>query len=156
MLEALIRGEADPQVLTDPAKRKLRNRIPEPTEALTGRFREHHAFLARLYLDQYDQLTTVIGQLTGRIEAAMAPFRGALDLLDTIPGINQATAEPEGDRRLTSRPGHPAAFIDHRATAHAPSDQALFTRQRHEAVVAVRDLCRRPQRTGRMRAHTES
>ncbi|MET7711094.1 transposase, partial [Streptomyces sp. NPDC005407] len=47
----------------------------------------------RLHLDQYDQLTTVIDQLTGRIEEAMAPFRGALDLLDTIPGINQATAE---------------------------------------------------------------
>ncbi|MFB7147773.1 IS110 family transposase, partial [Agrobacterium deltaense] len=93
MLEALIRGEADPQVLADLAKRKLRSKIPELTEALTGRFREHHAFLTRLHLDHYDQLTTMIDQLTGRIEEAMAPFRGALDLLDTIPGINQATAE---------------------------------------------------------------
>lgn len=93
MLEALIRGEADPQVLADLAKRKLRNKIPELTEALTGRFREHHAFLARLHLDQYDQLTTMIEQLTERIEEAMAPFRGALDLLDTIPGINRAVAE---------------------------------------------------------------
>ncbi|MER5686283.1 transposase [Streptomyces sp. NPDC002205] len=93
MLEALTRGEADPQVLADLAKRKLRSKIPELTEALTGRFREHHAFLTRLHLDHYDQLTTMIDQLTGRIEEAMAPFRGALDLLDTIPGINQATAE---------------------------------------------------------------
>ncbi|MDX3764132.1 transposase, partial [Streptomyces sp. AK02-04a] len=83
----------DPQVLADLAKRKLRNKIPELTEALTGRFREHHAFLARLHLDQYDQLTTMIEQLTERIEEAMAPFRGALDLLDTIPGINRAVAE---------------------------------------------------------------
>jgi transposase len=93
MLEALIRGEADPQVLADLAKRRLRNKIPELTEALTGRFREHHAFLTRLYLDQYDQLTAMTEQLDGRIEAAMAPFRPALDLLDTIPGINRATAE---------------------------------------------------------------
>jgi transposase len=93
MLEALIRGEQDPQILADLAKRRLRNKIPELTEALTGRFREHHAFLTRLHLDQYDQLTTMIDQLSGRIEEAMAPFRGALDLLDTIPGINQATAE---------------------------------------------------------------
>jgi hypothetical protein len=35
----------------------------------------------------------MIDQLTGRVEEAMAPFRDALDLLDTIPGINQATAE---------------------------------------------------------------
>ncbi|WP_327415239.1 IS110 family transposase [Streptomyces sp. NBC_01233] len=93
MLEALIRGEADPHVLADLAKRKLRSKIPELTEALTGRFREHHAFLTRLHLDQYDQLTGMIDQISGRVEEAMSPFRGALDLLDTIPGINQATAE---------------------------------------------------------------
>lgn len=93
MLEALIAGERDPQALAEMAKRRLRNKIPELTEALTGRFREHHAFLTRLHLDHYDQLTTAIGQLDERIEEAMAPFRPALDLLDTIPGINQAVAE---------------------------------------------------------------
>ncbi|MFJ9382099.1 IS110 family transposase [Streptomyces sp. NPDC101455] len=93
MLEALIGGERDPQTLAEMAKRKLRNKIPELTEALTGRFREHHAFLTRLHLDHYDQLTAIIGQLNQRIEEAMAPFRPALDLLDTIPGINRATAE---------------------------------------------------------------
>lgn len=93
MLEALIRGERDPQILAEMAKRKLRNKIPELTEALTGRFRDHHAFLARLYLDHYDQLTTAIGRLDERIEEAMAPFHGSLDLPDTIPGINRATAE---------------------------------------------------------------
>ena len=93
MLEALIAGEHDPQTLADLAKRKLRNKIPELTEALTGRFRAHHAFLTRLHLDHYDQLTDAIGQLDERIEEAMTPFHGALDLLDTVPGINQAVAE---------------------------------------------------------------
>ncbi|MFE3850511.1 transposase [Streptomyces griseorubiginosus] len=93
MLQALIRGETDPQVLADLAKRRLRNKISELTEALTGRFREHHAFLTRLHLDQYDQLTAMIGQLDERIEEAMAPLRPSLDLLDAIPGINQAVAE---------------------------------------------------------------
>ncbi|MBT2448000.1 IS110 family transposase, partial [Streptomyces sp. ISL-43] len=93
MLEALIAGEHVPQVLAELAKRKLRNKIPELTEALTGRFREHHAFLTRLHLDHYDQLTVMIDQLTERIDEAMAPFRPALALLDTIPGINRAVAE---------------------------------------------------------------
>jgi transposase len=93
MLEALINGEHDPQVLAELARRRMRSKIPELTEALTGRFRDHHAFLARLHLDHYDQLTTTIGKLDERIEGAMAPFRGALDLLDTIPGINRAVAE---------------------------------------------------------------
>jgi hypothetical protein len=71
----------------------MRAKIPELAEALTGRFGEHHAFLVRLYLDQYDQLTSAIDQLTSRIEEAMSPFRPALQLLDSIPGINQAVAE---------------------------------------------------------------
>ncbi|MET7481451.1 IS110 family transposase [Streptomyces sp. NPDC005648] len=93
MLEALIAGERNPQDLAELAKRKLRNKIPELTEALTGRFRAHHAFLTRLHLNHYDQLTDAIRQLDERTEETMAPFRGALDLLDTIPGINRAVAE---------------------------------------------------------------
>ncbi len=93
MLQALIDGQRDPQVLADLAKRRTRSKIPELSQALTGRFREHHAFLTRLYLDQYDQLSGAINQLTARIKEAMTPFRPALDLLDTIPGVNQAVAE---------------------------------------------------------------
>ena len=93
MLEALISGERDSRTLAEMAKRRMRAKIPELTEALTGRFREHHAFLVQLYLDQYDQLTSMIDQLTSRIDEAMSPFRPALDLLDTIPGINRAVAD---------------------------------------------------------------
>lgn len=93
MLQALIDGQRDPHILADLAKRRMRSKIPELNQALTGRFREHHAFLTRLCLDQYDQLSGAVKQLTVRIEEAMSPFRPALDLLDTIPGVNQAVAE---------------------------------------------------------------
>ena len=46
MLQALIDGHRDPAALADLAQRRLRHKIPELTEALTGRFSEHHAFLA--------------------------------------------------------------------------------------------------------------
>lgn len=84
MLQALIDGQRDPHILADLAKRRMRSKIPELNQALTGRFREHHAFLTRLYLDQYDQLSGAIKQLTVRIEEAMSPFRPALDLLDRL------------------------------------------------------------------------
>ena len=51
MLESLIAGNTDPAALADLAKRRLRSKIPALTEALTGRFTEHHAFLARVHLD---------------------------------------------------------------------------------------------------------
>ncbi len=44
MLEALIAGQRDPAVLADLAKRQLRKKIPALTEALLGRFNDHHAF----------------------------------------------------------------------------------------------------------------
>lgn len=51
MLDALIAGQRDPAQLADLAKRRMRSKIPELTEGLTGRFSYHHAFLAQLHLD---------------------------------------------------------------------------------------------------------
>jgi len=75
------------------AKRRLRSKIPELTEALTGRFGEHHAFLARVHLDLIDQHSNAIEELTTRIEVVMKPFRGARDLIITIPGISIGVAD---------------------------------------------------------------
>jgi transposase len=93
MLEALIEGQRDPAALADLARRRLRSKIPELTEALTGRFSDHHAFLARMYLDAIDHHTKAITELTARIEVVMEPFRSFRDLISTIPGIGQRTAE---------------------------------------------------------------
>jgi transposase len=93
MLEALIVGDDDPAALADLAKRRLRSKIPELTEALTGRFSEHHAFLARVHLDLIDRHTAAIDKLTARIEVMMEPFQGFRDLICTIPGISTLTAD---------------------------------------------------------------
>ncbi len=57
MLEALIAGQHDPVALAQLAQRRLRSKIPALTEALTGQFAEHHAFLARLHLDLIERHT---------------------------------------------------------------------------------------------------
>jgi transposase len=93
MLEALIAGQRDPTVLAELAKRRLRSKIPELTEALTGRFAEHHAFLARLHLDLIDSHTRAIDDLTARIEVVVGSFRGARELMVTIPGISTGVAD---------------------------------------------------------------
>ena len=93
MLEALVAGERDPAVLAEMAKRRMRSKIPELTEALTGRFGDHHAFLVQLHLDLIDQHTRAIDELTTRIEVVLTPFRGARDLMVTIPGISTAVAD---------------------------------------------------------------
>jgi transposase len=93
MLEALVAGERDPQILADLAKRTLRRKIPALIEALQGRFTEHHAFMVSQYLAQLDTQQATVDALTARIETVIAPFAAARDALVTIPGISQTVAE---------------------------------------------------------------
>lgn len=93
MLEALIAGERDPQVLADLARGSLRKKTPELVEALIGRFGDHHAFMVRQHLTQIDTITAMIDALTARIEDAIAPFRVAREVLTTIPGVSTRIAE---------------------------------------------------------------
>jgi transposase len=93
MLEALIGGQHDPAALADLARRRMRSKIPELSEALTGRLTEHHAFLARVHLDLIDHHTRAIGEVTARIEAMIEPFRVIRDMIVTIPGISTGVAD---------------------------------------------------------------
>jgi transposase len=93
MLAALVDGQRDPAVLADLAKRRLRSKIPALTEALTGRFTDHHMFLTRVHLDLIDQHTTAIAEITARIEVVIEPFQGFRDLIMTIPGIGPIIAD---------------------------------------------------------------
>jgi transposase len=93
MLEALIRGERDPQVLAQLARASMRSKIPALTEALTGMFGEHHAFMVRLHLDRIDQYARTITVLTEQIDMVMEPFRAAREALTTIPGVSTLVAD---------------------------------------------------------------
>jgi transposase len=93
MLEALIAGDSDPTAMADLTRRRLREKIPALTEALTGRFTGHHAFLTRTHLNLIDQHTAAIDELTARIEVVIEPFRRFRDLICTIPGIGGNTAD---------------------------------------------------------------
>ena len=115
MLEALIAGERDSATLAELAKRRLRSKIPELREALTGRFNDHHAFMVRVHLDVIDQHTRAIAEITERIEAAMVPFASARELLITIPGISDTVAdviiaETGADMSRFPSPGHLASW----------------------------------------------
>jgi transposase len=93
MLEALVHGTTDPEVLADLARGKLRKELPALRQALAGRFRPHHAFLASQLLAHVDYLDEAIAIVSGEVEERLAPFAAQLTQLDTIPGINKRTAE---------------------------------------------------------------
>jgi transposase len=94
MLEALVAGTHDPQVLAALAKGRLRTKVPALREALTGRFRtEHHGLLVAQILAHIDYLDETIALLSERIEQVIAPFSDQVVLLDTIPGVDRRAAE---------------------------------------------------------------
>src|SRR3954468_16931954 len=57
IMAALIAGQRDPAVLADLARGSLRAKTGRLTEALTGRFTEHHAFLLAQMLRRVDAIT---------------------------------------------------------------------------------------------------
>ncbi|CAM5616291.1 IS110 family transposase ISArsp3 [Streptomyces griseoloalbus] len=93
MLEALIAGERDPLVLAEMAKASMRAKREILAQALTGRFTDHHAFLARTMLDRIDAVTATEARLSEEITRQLAPFRRQVELLTTIPGVSTRSAE---------------------------------------------------------------
>jgi len=135
MLEALIGGQRDPAALADLAKARLRVKIPALTEVLTGRFTEHHAFLARLHLNLIDSHTAMINELTSRIEVVIEPFRLVRDLIDTIPGISSTIAdviiaETGADMTRFPTPGHLASWAGTCPGSHESAGRITSTKTR--------------------------
>jgi transposase len=93
MLEALIAGENDPAILAQMARTRMRPKIPVLVEALTGRFDDHHRFLARLHLDRIDAQSNDLRLVDDRLEEFMAPFAQQRDILASIPGISNRIAD---------------------------------------------------------------
>ena len=92
MIMALIAGETDPDRLAELAHRRIRA-VPETLrEALRGRVRKHHRFLLRLHLQQIDALDAAIAEIDREVDRAVEPFRAAIQLLTSIPGISELSA----------------------------------------------------------------
>ena len=93
MLEALVAGTRDPEVLAELARGALRKKIPELRLALEGRFSTHHALIVGQILAKLDFLDEAIGMLSGEIDRVIAPFEAEVAHLDTIPGVDRRIAE---------------------------------------------------------------
>jgi transposase len=92
MIEALIAGESDPERLAELAHRRIKAPPEVLREALRGRVTRHHRFLLRLHLQQIDALDALITEIDREVDAQVEPFRAAVQLLTTIPGIDELSA----------------------------------------------------------------
>jgi transposase len=94
MIEALIGGEKDVSVLAELAQKRLREKIPQLQRALEGEITDHHRFLLRQLLDQYDFLAKEIARVSERLGAVAPPsFRTAVEQLDAVAGVGERGAQ---------------------------------------------------------------
>ncbi len=115
IMAALIAGERDPAVLAGLARGSLRSKTARLTEALTGRFTDHHAFLLTQMLQRVDAATSDIATVQARIEAQIGELAPAVARLDAIPGVGPVAAqmilaEIGTDMGRFPTPGHLASW----------------------------------------------
>ena len=68
MLEAIVQGQSDPQLLAELAKGRMRSKRAELQQALSGRVREHHRFLIANHLGHMDYLEEQIALFDEQIK----------------------------------------------------------------------------------------
>lgn len=93
MLDALVAGEQDPQVMAEMALTRMRPKIGELRLALEGHFSPHHALMLDMHLQHIDHLGAVIERLDAEVARELAPFAEQVRQLCTIPGLGRRTAE---------------------------------------------------------------
>jgi transposase len=93
MLDALVTGTTDPEILAELAKGKLRAKLPALREALAGRVARHHRLLVAELLAHLDYLDEAVERLSGEVARVVTPFSPLPALLITIPGVDRRTAE---------------------------------------------------------------
>jgi transposase len=93
MIEALIAGESNPAKLARLANYRLKTSQEKLREALRGHVTKHHRFLLRLHLNQIDALDASIATIDQQVEAGIAPFRVAVELVTSIPGVSDLGAQ---------------------------------------------------------------
>jgi transposase len=103
MIEAMIEGVRNPRQLAALASAQIKATPKQLYDALHGRLTDHHRFLLKLHLRQWDGLDATIREIDLEVEARIArmdkevkageaPFCDLIGLLCTIPGVSTLSA----------------------------------------------------------------
>jgi transposase len=136
MLGALVAGERDTTVMADLAMSRMRRKIPDLREALTGNFDDHHALIVGQLLTRLAQTEAALADLDAAIAEAMMPWARELELLQTIPGIGLRTAqvfiaETGGDMSRFPTASHLAAWVGVAPAIHESAGKRTPAGTRH-------------------------
>lgn len=92
ILDAIVSGISDPQVLVKLVSPKVKASSDTLAKALRGRVTDHHRFLLKVHLQQVDNLNEAVRELEERLGDALEPFRDKVELIVQIPGFDTQSA----------------------------------------------------------------
>lgn len=92
IVEALIRGEDSPEILSWKLRGHLRKKEKLVRESLKGCFNEFHRTMLGSLYKHYQFLTAEVASFEERIAERMTPYRAQIEMLVTIPGIEHLVA----------------------------------------------------------------
>ncbi|MEW5867598.1 MAG: IS110 family transposase [Bacillota bacterium] len=93
MIEALVVGETDPELLASLAKGRLKKKSEQLASALQGLIGPHQRMILGAQLEHIRFLDKQIERLNREVEERMRPFDQAVEAIDEIPGIGRRIAE---------------------------------------------------------------
>ncbi len=138
VVRALIAGETDPERLATLTTGRLKASPAQLAEVLHGRVTPHHRFMLKLHLTQVEALQAAVADVEARIGDALAPFRAAVTLLTTMPGLRDTAAaviiaEIGDDMRAFPTAGHLVSWAGLCPRLDESAGKRRSTRTRHGA-----------------------
>lgn len=92
ILDALVRGERDPVKMANLVHPTVKAPRDQIARALDGKVTEHHRFMLRLHLRHIGAIEVEVQVLEEQIQKALEPFRNAVELVLTHPGVGPDAA----------------------------------------------------------------
>ena len=92
ILTALVAGERNPVKLASLAHASVKAPRERIAEALQGKVTEHHRFMLSLHLRHIEEIDGEVQVLEDRIRKALEPFRRAVEIMATHPGVSEHSA----------------------------------------------------------------
>jgi transposase len=103
IIDAMIAGVRQPGKLAELAGKAIKASPKQLYDALHGRLTDHHRFLLKLHLRQWDELDASIRKIDQEIDqrikgiderrgAGEPPFRTLIENADTVPGVSTVAA----------------------------------------------------------------
>lgn len=93
ILEAIMNGEKiEVEDLREMVHKRVKASLTDIAESINGRLRRHHRDMLRYHWEHMIYLEETLENLEEQIDQCLDPYRKEVELLDTIPGVDEDSA----------------------------------------------------------------